>query len=61
VMVHRIRARILGAVLGVFLFLGACSPLPVPHPERWAPDYDPTAYPASSYGARAIGDAGADR
>jgi hypothetical protein len=64
-MFHRIKARVFATALGVFLFLGACTPLPVPHEERWQADHDPTAYPDSSYGARASDagarDAGADR
>lgn len=45
------KRRLFSIVWAVCLFLG-CSPLPVPHPERWAPDYEPTEYPSSSYAAR---------
>lgn len=37
--------------------LSACTPLPVSHPEYWAPSYGATDYPGASRDAGAITDA----
>jgi len=42
-------------LLALAVLVSACTPLPVPHPERWQPDYNVTDYPTA-----AARDAGAD-
>jgi hypothetical protein len=45
------------ALAVILALLAACTPLPVSHPEYWAPENGATDYPGASRDAGAIHDA----
>lgn len=49
----------LAVALALFGLLWACSPQPVPHPERWTPEYGATDYPVTETYPASRKDAGA--